>query len=108
MGSFPAVDARDVIGRRLLQGAHLHHEHQLKVWPRQEPLCIRLGDRGSRECSIHLGYLGRGLLENRAVLFRAFIKLSNIKIGYADHNSVDGLGRPVGLDDKPAGRTNGT
>lgn len=46
-------------------------------------------------------------------LFRAFIKLSNIKIGYADHDGVDALVResgtewtlvrPVGLKDEPAG-----
>lgn len=45
--------------------------------------------------------------------FRAFIKLSNIKIGYADHDGVDALARKsdtdwtlvraVGLNDKPAG-----
>jgi uncharacterized protein YbjT (DUF2867 family) len=45
--------------------------------------------------------------------FRAFIKLSNIKIGYADHDGVDSLARKsdadwtlvraVGLSDKPAG-----
>lgn len=45
--------------------------------------------------------------------FRAFIRLSNIKIGYADHDGVDALVRqsetdwtlvrPVGLSDKPAG-----
>lgn len=44
---------------------------------------------------------------------RAFIKMSNIKIGYADHDGVDALVRksdtdwtlvrPVGLSDKPAG-----
>ena len=46
-------------------------------------------------------------------VFRAFIQLSNIKIGYADHNGVDALARKsdtdwtlvraVGLNDKPAG-----
>ena len=46
-------------------------------------------------------------------VFRAFIKASNIKIGYADHDGVDALARksdtdwtlvrPVGLNDKPAG-----
>lgn len=46
-------------------------------------------------------------------LFRAFIKLSNIKIGYADHDGVDALARKsdtdwtlvraVGLKDDPAG-----
>lgn len=46
-------------------------------------------------------------------LFRALVKLSNIKIGYADHDGVDALARksnadwtlvrPVGLNDKPAG-----
>lgn len=46
-------------------------------------------------------------------LFRALIKLSNIKIGYADHDGVDALARKsdtdwtlvraVGLSDKPAG-----
>lgn len=45
--------------------------------------------------------------------FRAFIKLSNIKIGYADHDGVEALARnsntdwtlvcAVGLNDKPAG-----
>lgn len=47
------------------------------------------------------------------VWFRAFIKLSNIKVGYADHDGVDALVRksdtdwtlvrPVGLSDEPAG-----
>jgi uncharacterized protein YbjT (DUF2867 family) len=46
-------------------------------------------------------------------LFRAFIRLSNIRIGYADHDGVDALVRasdtdwtlvrPVGLNDEPAG-----
>lgn len=46
-------------------------------------------------------------------LFRAFIKLSNIRIGYADHDGVDALVRQsdtdwtlvraVGLNDRPAG-----
>jgi len=46
-------------------------------------------------------------------VFRAFINLSNVKIGYADHDGVDALARksgtdwtlvrPVGLSDKPAG-----
>lgn len=46
-------------------------------------------------------------------IFRAFIKLSNMKIGYADHDGVDALVRQsnsdwtlvraVGLSDKPAG-----
>lgn len=45
--------------------------------------------------------------------FRAFVKLSNIKIGYADHDGVDALARQsetewtlvraVGLNDQPAG-----
>ncbi len=45
--------------------------------------------------------------------FRAFIKVSNIKIGYADHDGVDALARksdtdwtlvrPVGLSDESAG-----
>lgn len=47
------------------------------------------------------------------LLFRAFIQLSNIKIGYRDHDGVDALVRKsdtdwtlvraVGLSDKPAG-----